>query len=908
DMAGVFTFDPDPPRVSSPWAAVTPSPGGSSQDTIPHHHVSSQSYTGANPTGEGSGGSTLPPVDYTTLTRIEAEPQEGPVEYKLHLLLRKRRSFTYSSTSRHVSGSLRRSDISATIPVGRSVSNPNLLGATLPPLSATQSRYHRLEQLTTQMLWRLQQSSPHHTSSSNEGVILHFPDESQLAGPVVPERLYPGLEESKGALYEIGVADDGELVGLADDEMEESLNNLRAMAASLGCRVEVRRMFAVGECEWIEHSGTPQPRVRKSELLVAEAFIRPEQHFDRRYKSPSSAALMNAAGRASLSNAVSTEIEKNTVQLRVSLTGATMSGKSSLLGTLSTGTLDNGRGKSRLNLLKHRHEIESGGLTSSITQELIGYRDVLDEEGVRLSTKVINYADASSWLDIHASAGSATEGRMVFLTDSAGHPRFRRTTVRGLVGWDPHYTLLCIPADNSENSSGKVGASPSTKEILGVGVGDLDLSHEHLQLCLALELPLLLIVTKYDLATRAGLRDVVSNIRNALNEAGRKTSIIVDPSTSISEAELSEIPCADILQASQAIEAFKTSPTSIVPIILTSSVKGTGLTKLHAFLRELPVPPTPGVPQGSPSTVFHVEDLYSKKPARSTRTDEPTIIGGHLRYGTVRVGDELLLGPYPTDIATDDSDSGSGRRSIRNSSVPISRSYPGALHKRLATSNSHGQLSSTSRLASASEWRRVCVTSIRNLRQPVHTLDAGQVGTLGIMSVDNQMPISSPSIHRIRKGMVLANGEPKASRVLSVRFVGRNVRDASALTIGSAVVIYTASVRASSKVISISQEGHHPTTSRNQNGDGNDEEGFGFGLDLDDDNGDESLDHVGDDAAAIVTFQFIASKEFVETNAKVLIMPGGGPGLTGSTERGEKGVAGLEGFVGRVIGDEPHES
>ena len=63
-----------------------------------------------------------------------------------------------------------------------------------------------------------------------------------------------------------------------------------------------------------------------------------------------------------------------TEQLRVTLTGPTMSGKSTLLGTLTTSTLDNGRGKSRLSMLKHRHEITSG-ITSSVTQELLGYRD-----------------------------------------------------------------------------------------------------------------------------------------------------------------------------------------------------------------------------------------------------------------------------------------------------------------------------------------------------------------------------------------------------------------------------------------------------------------------------------------------------------------------------------------------------
>lgn len=223
-MASIFTFDPDPPRVSSPWSRATPPPDELPRPTPSRTSKSAAPIPIARRTLEG----VLEPTkfDYSTITRLEAEPQEGTTEYKLHLLLRRRRSFTSSSTARHVSGSLRRSD--SYVPGNKGIHH--LLSSTPPPLSATQSRQHRLEQLTTQMLWRLQQSCPNKGSSSTTQVQLQFPDEASLVNPITPQRLYPGLEESKGALYEIGVADDGELVGLADDEMEESLNNLRAMA------------------------------------------------------------------------------------------------------------------------------------------------------------------------------------------------------------------------------------------------------------------------------------------------------------------------------------------------------------------------------------------------------------------------------------------------------------------------------------------------------------------------------------------------------------------------------------------------------------------------------------------------------------------------------------------------------
>ena len=439
NMASIFTFDPDPPRVSSPW--TIPPNGDPARSLTPHKDSKPiPSKLGSKPYQGGTDpGIHVPDVDCTNITRLEAEPQEGPTEYKLHLLLRRRRSFTRASTGRWMSGSMRRSDIPISASTGRSVSESGLLPNTPPPLASTQSKQHRLEQLTTQLLWRLQQSCPYHISSSTAPVVPHFPDDARLSTPEMPQRLLPGLEESKGALYEIGVADDGTIVGLAEDEMEESLNNLRAMAASLGCGVQVLRRVSVGECEWLEDSGTSQQTVQTSRLLVAEALVRPDQHLidhTRRIQQTDQNAEANLTGTEDLVKASINESQTTTEQLRVSVTGATMSGKSSLLGTLSTATLDNGRGKSRLSLLKHRHEIASG-MTSSVTQELIGYRDVMDDETTTTATQVVSYGsgDVSSWIDIHASVDATEHGRLVFLSDSAGHPRFRRTTVRGIVGW-----------------------------------------------------------------------------------------------------------------------------------------------------------------------------------------------------------------------------------------------------------------------------------------------------------------------------------------------------------------------------------------------------------------------------------------------------------------------------------------
>ena len=158
------------------------------------------------------------------------------------------------------------------------------------------------------------------------------------------------------------------------------------------------------------------------------------------------------------------------------------------------------------------------------------------------------------------------------------------------------------------------------------------------------------------------------------------------------------------------------------------------------------------------------------------------------------------------------------------------------------------------------------------------------------MPVDT--PISSPSINRIRKGMVLCASEAKAHKTITVRFQDKQAQCVKGLGVGTAVVVYIASVRASSKVVSVAMEAvDAPVPTRTAQDD--DDDAFSFGFD---DEADEA--DVGSSIpAVIVTFQLIASREFVEPGAKVLVMPGGGPGLFG------KGMAGLEGFVGRLVED-----
>lgn len=373
-MASIFTYQEEPHRVHSPWST----PGSST----PQIAIQLQSSTSGSQKEE-----------LIRVTKLEAEKHDGPIEYKLHLLLRWRRTFTYSSTAVPLWSApphrLEANLLNTSNSIGGESPHPR---STYQP--TTQARQQRLQQLTTQLLWRLQQSSPFHSSSNAKLVLPVLPEATPRLGvPDRPSKLLPGLEESQGALYEIGVADDGTLVGLADEELEESLTNLRAMAASLGCVVDIHRRVIVGDCEWQETTdeGHP-PTTKSSKLWVAEVLVRPDNKTVEVVPNLVSELSLTPEDRDTVST---TDEDLDREQIRIAILGASTAGKSSLLGTLTTSALDNGRGKSRLSLLKHRHEIASG-VTSSVAQELLGY-----QTGPYCANIVVNYAtgDVSSWSD-----------------------------------------------------------------------------------------------------------------------------------------------------------------------------------------------------------------------------------------------------------------------------------------------------------------------------------------------------------------------------------------------------------------------------------------------------------------------------------------------------------------------------
>lgn len=109
----------------------------------------------------------------------------------------------------------------------------------------------------------------------------------------------------------------------------------------------------------------------------------------------------------------------STRNIRVAVVGNVDAGKSTMIGTLTSSCLDDGRGSSRTSIMKHRHEIESGR-TSTATTHLMGFRST----GEAIASRDQVRANRRKTEDEVARQSY----RVVTLMDLAGHEKYLKTT------------------------------------------------------------------------------------------------------------------------------------------------------------------------------------------------------------------------------------------------------------------------------------------------------------------------------------------------------------------------------------------------------------------------------------------------------------------------------------------------
>lgn len=369
------------------------------------------------------------------------------------------------------------------------------------------------------------------------------------------------LREGHGeAIYEIGVSDSGHLQGLSEKDMRASLATLKQMAHKLGASTSVLRQKYItsGTMNLNNNSvrnGNRHATNGNLKRSVAEVLVR---------KIPD---------------------DQHNIEVRVAVLGGADAGKSTLLGVLTQGELDNGRGRARLNMFRHMHEIQSGR-TSCISHETLGF----DSNG-----NVINYKYNEM---MTAEEISDRSTKLVTFMDLAGHRRYMRTTVQALSGYSPHYAMLVVAA----------------------GCGFNGTSQEHLSIVRALDMPFFVVITKID---QTPVEQTIQEVKNLLTSIGcRKVPFIVTNTDEVISAGSNQFA------------------ENVVPIFCVSNVTGAGLNLVTHFLYVL----SPSVSNSEKERLeqepceFHIDEIFRV-------SEVGLVVGGLLVKGVLTENMSLKIGP-----------------------------------------------------------------------------------------------------------------------------------------------------------------------------------------------------------------------------------------------------------------------
>ncbi|KAL4723886.1 hypothetical protein ACLX1H_009531 [Fusarium chlamydosporum] len=253
-------------------------------------------------------------------------------------------------------------------------------------------------------------------------------------------------------------------------------------------------------------------------------------------------------------------------------------------GVLVKGDLDDGRGKARVNLFRHKHEIETGR-TSSVGMEIMGF----DTTGQVITSDTPGRK--LSWEEI-----GKRSAKVITFTDLAGHEKYLRTTVFGLLSSSPNYCLLMVAANN----------------------GLIGMSKEHLGIALALNVPVMVVVTKIDICPPNILEQTLTQITKIMKSPGAR-----------------KIPTFIKTREECINTATQFVSQRICPVFLVSNVTGENLDLVRTFLNILP---HHGRYNSDAPFEFHVNDTFSVP-------FTGTVVSGIIKSGVIHEGDNVLIGP-----------------------------------------------------------------------------------------------------------------------------------------------------------------------------------------------------------------------------------------------------------------------
>ncbi|KAI1503321.1 P-loop containing nucleoside triphosphate hydrolase protein [Biscogniauxia marginata] len=384
--------------------------------------------------------------------------------------------------------------------------------------------------------------------------LLLAPAEDEASRQKLTQYIEERLAEGHGeAVFDLGFENNGDSMRLTRAEWDATLARLRDTAKKLRADCDILLTKNVGGD--VEAESTSAENGSKETDCTGKVLIR---------QAPSSV--------------------EDVIETRIAVVGNVDAGKSSMLGVLVKGDLDDGRGKARVNLFRHKHEIETGR-TSSVGMEIMGF----DSMGKVITSETPGRK--LSWEEI-----GKRSAKVITFSDLAGHERYLRTTVFGLLSSSPNYCLLMVAANN----------------------GLIGMSKEHLGIALALNVPIMVVVTKIDICPPHILEQTLQQITKILKSpAARKMPIFIN----------SREEC--INTATQFVSQ------RICPVFQVSNVTGQNLDLVRTFLNILP---HHGRYDSDAPFEFQVNDTFSVPFVG-------TVVSGIVKSGVIHAGDNVLIGP-----------------------------------------------------------------------------------------------------------------------------------------------------------------------------------------------------------------------------------------------------------------------
>ncbi len=208
---------------------------------------------------------------------------------------------------------------------------------------------------------------------------------------------------------------------------------------------------------------------------------------------------------------------------------------------------DDGRGKLREKVFNFSHE-KDNGRTSSIAHEIIGF----DSKGVQV------YPTTGGIVKDHVKKKQVwpkiveSSTKIVQLIDLCGHEKYLKTTMFGLTGLFPQYSMVVVAAN---------------KEITRM-------TKEHIGIAVSLKIPLIVVITKIDIAPKEVYRKTVETLQKICTAFCHMKPVIIKEDESI-----------DFLESM----ANQLSANTMCPIFSVSNVTGVGIEQLKRFMYSMPV-------------------------------------------------------------------------------------------------------------------------------------------------------------------------------------------------------------------------------------------------------------------------------------------------------------------------------